>query len=338
MSWDRIRGHDAARQTFQAAFARGRFGQAYLLVGPEGVGKRLFATELAKALLCERPPAPLTACDHCPGCAQVVAGTHPDVFAIRTPDGKHELPVEVMREFCTRMALKPTRGSRKIGVVEDADDFNEESANSFLKTLEEPPPGSVLVLLATGTERQLPTILSRCQVVRFHPLRRDDLRAVLRANHVTDPATLDRLARTAGGSPWRALALTDAGIDAVRRTLVDGITDPRPDFRKLAEAWTHFYEEAGKESAAQRPRVSLVMGLLVEALQTALRLGVGAAEPATPDDERLAAFAERVGPDRLLDLIDRCVEADAHVERRVQLVLVVEAVLDRFTRPAVTAR
>ena len=69
MSWDCIRGHDANRLTFQTAFARGRFGQAFLFVGPEGVGKRLFALELAKALLCERPPAPLTACDHCPACA-----------------------------------------------------------------------------------------------------------------------------------------------------------------------------------------------------------------------------------------------------------------------------
>ena len=92
MSWDRIRGHDAARQTFQAAFARGRLGQAYLLVGPDGVGKRLFARELAKALLCEKPPAPLTACDHCPGVRQVEAETHPDFHTLRTPDGQARTP------------------------------------------------------------------------------------------------------------------------------------------------------------------------------------------------------------------------------------------------------
>ena len=68
MSWDRIRGHDAVRRQFKVAVRRGRLGQAYLFVGPDGVGKRLFATELAKALLCESPPAPLTACDRCPAC------------------------------------------------------------------------------------------------------------------------------------------------------------------------------------------------------------------------------------------------------------------------------
>src|SRR5438105_11346696 len=128
MSWDQIRGHDAARLTFQSAFSRGRLGQAYLLVGPEGIGKRRFAHELSKALLCERPPAPLTACDHCPSCSLVNAGNHPDVFSVRTPEGKHDLPIDDMRAFCAQMALKPTRGTRKVGIVEDADDFNDSSA------------------------------------------------------------------------------------------------------------------------------------------------------------------------------------------------------------------
>ncbi|MFO0826006.1 MAG: hypothetical protein U0792_23285 [Gemmataceae bacterium] len=123
----------------------------YLLVGPDGVGKRLFAHELAKALLCERPPAPLTACDSCPACAQVEAETHPDFHG--TPKGKQELPVDEMRAFCTQLAKKPSRGSRIVGIVEDADDFNAESANSFLKTLEEPPPGALLLLIA-GIDRQ----------------------------------------------------------------------------------------------------------------------------------------------------------------------------------------
>lgn len=334
MSWDRIRGHDAARTTFHTAAARGRLGQAYLFVGPDGVGKRLFARELAKALLCEKPPAPLTACDHCPGCAQVEAGTHPDVFTLRTPEGKHELPVSEMREFCTRMALKATRGGRKVGVVEDADDFNEESANSFLKTLEEPPAGSLLVLLATELDRQLPTILSRCQVVRFAPLGADDLNAVLAGQGVEDAARRERLVRLAGGSVARALALNDDAFWELRRKLIDGLTSPRPNFTVLAKEWQHFYEEAGKDTAAQRLRVSLVIRFLVETVQQALRLSVGAdAAGVDPADEaKLRAFADRLGPERLLELADKCVEADYHVERRVQLMLVIESVLEQFLR------
>ncbi len=336
MSWDRIRGQDAARATFFAALDRGRLGQSYLLVGPDGVGKRLFARELAKALLCERPPARLTACDKCPGCAQVEAESHPDLLFLRTPEGKHELPVDAMREFCSHLALKPTRGARKVGIVEDADDFNEESANSFLKTLEEPPPGALLLLIGTGTDRQLPTILSRCQVVRFAPLSDADVTAILEAKGV-EAANRERLARLGAGSAGRALALNDESIWQVRQKLIDGLTDPRPSFRPLADVWAKFHEDAGKDKgAAQRMRASLVLGFLVEAVQQALKLSLGAAVSGLDAKEaaRLQAFADRVGPAGLLELLDRCVEADFHVERRVQLILIVESVIEKFTRLA----
>src|SRR5262245_45580533 len=212
MAWDRVRGHNVNRAGFEAAFARGRLGHAYLFTGPPGIGKRLFAGELAKALLCEAPPRPLAACDKCAACHLCAAGTHPDVFVAKTPDDKLELPVETVRDFCGQLALKPSHGARKVGIVEDADDFNEESANAFLKTLEEPAPGSVLLLLATAEEGQLPTIRSRCQVVRFRPLAAEDVAAVLKAQGVTDPARVEQLVRLSGGSPGQALALNDEAV------------------------------------------------------------------------------------------------------------------------------
>jgi len=332
MAWDRIRGHQPVVDSFRTAFNRGRFGQAYLFVGPEGIGKRLFARELAKAMLCEKPPAPLTACNHCSACAQVEAGTHPDLFRVHTPSGKHELPIDEIRAFCAQMAMKPSRGSRKVGIVDDADDFNDESANAFLKTLEEPPPGSVLVLLATTIERQLPTILSRSQIVRFSPLPSDDLRAVLAEHEIADPAQRDRLVRLAGGSPGKALALNDEEFGNVRSALIDGLTAARPNFNALADTWRSYYEGAGKETRGQRLRVSLVLRFLVEALQHALRLSHGADSPGLDphEESRLRSFADRAGSDRLLELIDICVEADYRVERRVQTILIVESVLEQF--------
>lgn len=335
MSWDHNRGQDAARQLFQSAFERGRLAHSYLLVGPEGVGKHHFARELAKALLCERPPAPLTACDHCPGCAQVEARTHPDLHSVRTPPEKHELPVDAMREFCAQLARKPSRGGRVVGIVEDADDFNAESANSFLKTLEEPPAGAILLLIATGTDRQLSTIISRCQVVRFATLSTADIVAVLERQGIADRARTESLARLSGGSVARALALSDEGVWRVREELIGGITADRPNFGRLAETWQHFYEDAGKNTSSQRFRVSLVIRFLLEALTQALRLSLGAASTTLipAEETRLRAFADRLGPDRLLELIDKCVEADSRVERRVQLILVIESVLEQLTKP-----
>lgn len=335
MAWVTIRGHDSAREQILSAYVRGRMAHAYLFAGPQGVGKSLFATELAKALLCDHPPATLTACDECPSCAQVAAGTHPDAFTARKPEDKHELPVEVVQAFCGRLALKATRGPWKVGVIEDADDFNESSANCFLKTLEEPPPGSLLILLATTPDRQLPTILSRCQVVRFRSLPSEAVRAVLADHEVTDPSRADRLVRLAEGSPGRALALNDDALWTFRQSLATTLTATKPDPVGLASEWAKVVEEAGKESSAQRERASLVIRLVIDLLRTALRLSLGSSpgDLGPADAGPLRRLADRTTVDGIAELLDACTEADYLIERKVQLVLVIESLADRLCRP-----
>ena len=167
MSWCRLSNAPAKR---------GRMAHAYFFAGPPGIGKRLFATELARALLCENASAShLEACDRCAACVQVGAGTHPDFFVVSRPPDTAGMPIEAIRELSRNLALKPARGRSKIAIVDDADDLNDPitqnaAANSFLKTLEEPPPHSVLILIGTTPDQQLATIISRCQVVRFAAL------------------------------------------------------------------------------------------------------------------------------------------------------------------------
>lgn len=336
MAWESIRGHDAAREQILSAHCRGRLAHAYLFAGPPGVGKHRFATELCKAYLCDNPPASLTACDRCPSCIQVMAGTHPDCFVAVTPEDKLELPIDTMREFCSKLALKPSRGTRKVGIVVDADDFNEESANVFLKALEEPPAGSMLVLLATAIDRQLPTIRSRCQVVRFHPLTDEAVGAILTEHGTTDPSRTQRLVRLAGGCPGRALALMDDALWAFRQTLMATLTVAKPDAVAFAAEWAQFVEEAGKEGAAQRERASHSIRLIIDLLQMALRVALGATHGIEDVSEQVSVrrLADRIDPDGLADLLDACTDADLHVGRRVQLVLVLEALADRLCRPA----
>jgi DNA polymerase-3 subunit delta' len=334
MSWDRIRGHNTPKQTFRAAYDRGRLGQAYILVGPDGVGKRLFAKELTKSLLCDHPPAPFSACDSCPACAQVEAETHPDLHTLRIPKGRHEILVDDMRDFCAQLSRKPVRGGRKIGVVEDADRLNEESANSFLKTLEEPPPGVLLLLIAVSIDRQLPTIRSRCQVVRFGLLTTAELAAALTERGVVKPEQSEHIARMANGSMSRAMAIRDDTIRTVRDALITGIASERPNFTKLVEIWVEFVESAGDDSAEKRTRASVVVGLILGVVRQALFLAMGmkTAETGYAELPIVQSLARRYGPDRLLDLIEKCLEADYRIERRVQLILVIESLLEHFTR------
>jgi DNA polymerase III subunit delta' len=333
LSWQRVKGHDDVVAAFARAVDRSRLAHGYLFTGPPGVGKRLFATELAKALLCESPPAGrFDSCDRCSSCRLVDAGTHPDVFVVRRAEEKNEVIIDDVRELSNNLAQKPARGGRKIAVLDDADDLNEHSANSFLKTLEEPFPGSLLILIGTSAERQLPTIRSRCQVVPFAALPEATVRDLLGTDADLDPATIGRLARLSDGSPGLARALADPGLWTFRNELFEVIAKPSPDFPALARRLQALVEEVGKEAGMQRPRASLIVRLLVDGFRQALSLSVDAMPAADSSDVNLfGPLAKKLGADGLLRRLERCLEADVQIDRRVPLTLVLEALMDALS-------
>jgi DNA polymerase III subunit delta' len=331
----RIRGHDDIARSFDAAWRKGRLGHAYLFVGQSGVGKHTFARELARALLCETSAKTLVACGRCASCSLVDAGTHPDLILAARPEDKLDFPIESARQVIEQLSLKPARGGRKVAIIDDADDLNTESANSFLKTLEEPPPGSILILIGGPTpERQFSTILSRCQVVPFAALPKDDLLELLRERGITEEDRLDRLVRVAGGSIGQALALDDETLWAFRKKLLGALTATKLDVFGLATEWNHDIEEAGKEAAIRRRRAALQLRLLIGLLQDAQRASLGVAPIVADSSEsaQLRAFVERIGPEKLMAWIDRATEADLQVDRKVQLELIIEAFADSLAR------
>jgi DNA polymerase III subunit delta' len=336
VSWNRVRGHESLAEAFDRAVHRGRLAHAYLFVGPPGVGKRLFAVELAKSLLCEsrRDDGRLEGCDHCPACAQVEAGTHPDFFTASRPPETAEFPISLMRELCQHFSLKAARGRGKVVVIDDADDLNAESANCFLKTLEEPPPGSVLILIGSSTDRQRQTIVSRCQVMRFRPLPPETVGEVLQANGVDDPTLRERSIQLGDGSPGQALALAEPSLWEFRRTLLAALTRPRFDAVTLSKAWMEFVQEAGKEAVHQRRRARLTLRLLIDFLRAALAFGLsgGAGERTREDRPLLEAMTLLANADQITALLERCLEADFQIERNVGTALVLEALLDAFAQ------
>src|SRR5262249_29715967 len=280
------------------------------------------ASELGKTVVCAKATAEnWQACDQCPSCHLVDAGTHPDLIVAGRPEGKNEVPIEVVRELCRQLSLKPAMGHGKVAILDDADDLNPYSANSFLKTLEEPPPGSVLILIGTSADLQLPTIVSRCQVVHFRPLADNVLADLLKAQGVDDKTLIERVVRQSGGSPGQAIALADPELWEFRRVLLQALGRPKFDSVELAQQWMEFIEKAGKESAAQRRRASLTLRLLIDLLNDALRLSFEAPPHGAEAGEvaSLKKLADMLGPEEIIELLNRCLEADVQVDRYVQL-------------------
>ena len=198
-------GHERALARLRRTADDGRVPGAILLLGPRGIGKRAVADAFAARLVCEAPVAG-DACGVCGQCTRLAAGTHPDHRLVAREADRRDIRIEQVRELTRWLALQPIAASRKIGVVDDAQCLNEHGQNALLKTLEEPPGASVLVLVSSSAALLLPTVRSRCQLVRLDPLAPDAVARVLIARGVA-PERARVLGALAEGSPGRALEL-----------------------------------------------------------------------------------------------------------------------------------
>jgi DNA polymerase-3 subunit delta' len=326
--WHNIRGHDRIVQQFRTAISRGRLASTFLFIGPPGIGKRMFAQKLAQALLCDtRPEEALDPCGVCAACRQVAGGTHPDVHVVERPPQASNLPLELvigddehrMRAgLCYELSLKPYCGKRRIGIIDDADLLglgSRESANALLKTLEEPPPRSVLILIGTSQQRQLPTIRSRCQMIRFDPLAEQDVAELLMATGACSDGDLAaKAASMSRGSLERAQRWCDAAILEFHESLLGQLSSPDFDQAALAKAIQQFVDAAGKEAPAKRARMREVLQMAADFYRgqmLAVAASTGDAEPAANCQEL-------------------CLEALAHVDANVNLTTLIEWWVDEL--------
>lgn len=172
MTFGDIIGHAGQIDLLRRALASDRLGHAYLFHGPEGVGKKLVALSIARALFC-----PDGGCGVCPVCRKVDHHNHPDLHLVE-PDGAN-IKIDQIRDLQRELSLRPLEAERKIALFDHADTLNLAAANSFLKTLEEPPGNALIILLSAHPEKLLSTIRSRCQPLPFRKLSRDDIETAL---------------------------------------------------------------------------------------------------------------------------------------------------------------
>ena len=226
MSFAGILGQDKQVSILRRAMQKGRVPHALLFHGIDGIGKRTTALTFAKALNCAA--GRLDACDRCDSCRKIENGNHPDVITVR-PEGAF-IKVEDIRDVQRQIMFRPFEGQRRVFIIIDADRMNAASANALLKTLEEPSPVNLLVLVTSRPYQLLPTILSRCQKLRFHPIPEQTIALVLEKRHGMTGEMAAVVAASSRGSIGRALEIrAEAYIDlrnAFIRKLADGAADP----------------------------------------------------------------------------------------------------------------
>jgi DNA polymerase-3 subunit delta' len=206
MDW-KILGHEWAVELLSQQIARERVRHAYLFSGPHGVGRQLLAVRLAQALNCTNPPDPGQPCFSCSTCTRLEKTQHPDLIVVQPEEESKVLKVEQVREVQHSLALAPYEARYKIALFLDFQRAGASVPNAMLKTLEEPPPRVILMLTADDSDNLLPTITSRCEVLRLRslPVERVTQSLQIRSGISAEQASL--LAHISGGLPSAAIEL-----------------------------------------------------------------------------------------------------------------------------------
>ncbi len=280
-----LSGAEEAERGWLDALERGRMHHAWLLVGPEGVGKATFAYRAARRLLGARPdPAHglLGSDPEDPVSRQVAARSHPDLLVLEreVEDGKarRNIPVDEARRLPEFFHKAPAQSPWRVAIIDAADDLNANSANAVLKTLEEPPRRGVLLLVCHAPGRLLPTIRSRCRRLLFRPWPDEAVAAFLETRTDLDADQSGRIAAMAKGSPGRALALAAADVLEVDRAALELLRQlPQVDETALLALAA---ELRGQEGAR---RFELLFERLAEHVKTMVEETAGKAGAGRPE-------------------------------------------------------
>ncbi|UCD72232.1 MAG: DNA polymerase III subunit delta' [Syntrophobacterales bacterium] len=221
MSFKDIIGHDSQIEHLRNAMRNGRVAHAYLFLGKEGIGKKLVALSLAKALNC--PHGSEDPCDECRSCLKVEHLNHPDVILVE-PQGQW-IRIDQIRDLQRELSHRPYEGKRRVCIFSGSDRLRQEAANALLKILEEPPLHTVMILLAANLDLILPTIASRCQKIPFNPLPFDRIAEVVRSRLELQREEAHILASHADGSLGKALHADLDFVLRARREIIEKIID-----------------------------------------------------------------------------------------------------------------
>ena len=319
-------GHEWAVEMLKQHLTHDSVRHAYLFSGPPGLGRRTLALRLAQALNCPQPPAPGEPCGTCKTCRQIERMQYPDLAVIQAEKEGGTLKVEQIRAIRQSLVLKPYQGNYRVALFLRFQEANANAANALLKTLEEAPAYVVLVLTADTPEQLLPTILSRCEVLRLCPLPVQTVEAYL-LEHGAVPAQARLLAHISGGRPGYALRLMqDQNTLDFRAQRLGDLQSLLPATRRQRFAYAEKLTDR-KNEAREKLRETLLLWLSF--WRDVLLCRAGAQTPLANVDctPAIAALAGRLALPEARRLVTAAETALDQLERNVNPRLLVEVLL-----------
>ena len=295
MRLSEVVGHKRLTALISRAIDRDTLPPTLLFAGPSGVGKWAVAQATAQAVNClepvrnlrEEPPSgttartfvgnllPFDACGKCRACDRIARGVHVDVIALQ-PDERASIKIDLVRDLLSRTGYRPFEGKRRVVLIREADTLEHEAQNSLLKSLEEPPPGTMFILTTAIPGALLPTVRSRCMRLRFGRLTASEVATALVRDHEHTEDEARVAAPLADGSIGQALALSDTDLTALRDLALELLqqTSGRADTQARLQAATNLVGQKTKER--DREELSVVLRLAASMLRDIEAINSGA--------------------------------------------------------------
>ena len=321
-----LSGHDWAVEMLKEHIRRDSVRHAYLICGPTGIGRRSLALRFAQALNCPNRKDSGDPCGKCKTCQQIERMQYTDLAVIQAEKEGGTLKVEQVRAIRQSLVLKPYQGKYRLALVLRFEEANASSANALLKTLEEAPEHVILILTAGSPEQLLPTIVSRCELLRLRPLKVEEVEACLK-DHKADPATAKLLAHVSGGRPGYALRLMqDPKALDFRSKRLEELNDLIKANRVKRFAYAERLTERKRE-ADERFRETLQVWLSF--WRDVLLCTSGADTPLVNIDhfEEIEALAKKLSLQEARQLVSGTEEAIEKLEKNVNARLLAEVLL-----------
>ncbi len=317
MAWRDIYGQELVKRVFEAHLASGSTPNAYLLVGLEGTGKRRLALEMAKAMNCTAKDA--RPCDDCRVCGQIMRGTHPDVHLLLPGGASEQIKIDQIRHVISRIGLRPFSAAFQVVVLDGAERLTEEAANSLLKSLEEPTAHTRFILTTAQLSDCLPTVISRCQILRCQPLSTEIIVKILIETQSAAPEIARKIASLCGGSAAKAVDLFQSW-QAHEQRLARFIEPSLAAWGGIAS------------SAESRQEVAQLLDAMMLWLRDVafLASGVSSQVHYTEHKKTLSSQAEQVDLDRCLETTDELVALRASIDQYVSPRLIASVAREKW--------
>jgi len=315
MPFSEIVGHERVIEIFRRSIRSGKTAHAYIFEGPQGCGRKKTALALIQALFCSN--ADNDACGVCPTCRKVASGNHGDIHIVEPLPEKRDISIAQLRDIQRELNLRPYEAPRKACIMEPADRMNISSANSFLKTLEEPPGNAIIILITENADMLLPTIRSRCQLVRFAPLSPEYVQLLLERNGM-DSSAAALLAQLADGSMERAMELDNDSLAARRELLLKHLSQ-----LSLKRISTVF--DAAEELSGNRDETLETLDMLLSFVRDMVHLSAGGSDIInTSIRQTLEGYSGNLNLKSTLQIADDILETRRSVQRNANAKLALD--------------